>query len=88
MQFDTDIKCHCLDDFESKLNYVFKDKIFLTLGEDTVIATLNDASQFPSVKEGRTLHIRNFLMKGGRLILTEQSKNHAGILAGCPCKNH
>ena len=46
MQFDTDIKCHCLDDFESKLNYVFKDKIFLTLGEDTVIATLNDASQF------------------------------------------
>ena len=84
MQFDTDIKCHCLDDFESKLNYVFKDKIFLTLGEDTVIATLNDASQFTSVKEGRTLHIRNFLMKGGRLILTEQSKIMQGSSLDVP----
>ena len=86
MQFDTDIKCHCLDDFESKLNYVFKDKIFLTLGEDTVIATLNDASQFTSVKEGRTLHIRNFLMKGGRLILTEQSKIMQGSSLDVPAK--
>ena len=51
---------------------------------DAVLATLNDASQFTSVKEGRTLHIRNFLMKGGRLILTEQSKIMQGSSLDVP----
>ncbi|XP_061162525.1 uncharacterized protein LOC133204098 [Saccostrea echinata] len=45
-----------------------------------VLATLSDVNQFDTVKEGKTLQIRNFLMKGGRLVLTEHTKIMQGPL--------
>lgn len=38
------------------------------------MATLSDESQFNKIKEGRTLQLRNFLVKAKRVVLSGHSK--------------
>lgn len=47
-------------------------------GTEAMIATLSDESQFGKVREGRSLTIRNFLVKGNRLVLSKMTKIMAG----------
>ena len=39
-----------------------------------MLASLNDATQHNKIGEDKSLHIRNFLVKGNRVILTKNSK--------------
>ncbi|XP_061193923.1 uncharacterized protein LOC133202166 [Saccostrea echinata] len=41
---------------------------------DAMLATLSDETQFNKIKEGRTLQLRNFLVKGKRVVLSGHSK--------------
>ena len=47
-------------------------------GTEAMIATLSDESQFGKVREGRSLTIRTFLVKGNRLVLSKMTKIMAG----------
>lgn len=41
---------------------------------NVMMATLSDESQFNKIKEGRTLQLRNFLVKAKRVVLSGHSK--------------
>jgi hypothetical protein len=47
-------------------------------GTDAMLATLSDETKFANIREGRSLTIRNFLVKEKRLVLSKQSKIMAG----------
>lgn len=47
-------------------------------GTEAMLVTLSDEAKMPTIKEGRTLQIRNFIVKGSRLVLSKQSKIMAG----------
>ncbi|XP_062580672.1 uncharacterized protein LOC134242588 isoform X2 [Saccostrea cucullata] len=52
----------------SMLNFSIADKT------DTMLATLSDESQMVKIQQGRTLQLRNFLVKGNRVVLSAHSK--------------
>ncbi|XP_033755859.1 LOW QUALITY PROTEIN: uncharacterized protein LOC117338610 [Pecten maximus] len=47
---------------------------------DAALASLNDSSKFDQIKEGKSIIIRNFMAKNGRIILTKHTK----IMTGPP----
>ncbi|XP_061170615.1 uncharacterized protein LOC133179999 [Saccostrea echinata] len=51
---------------------------------EAMVATLSDESKFNQIREGRSLTIRNFLVKGSRLVLSKQSKIMAGQAVPVP----
>ena len=53
-------------------------------GTEAMIATLSDESQFGKVREGRSLTIRNFLVKVNRLVLSKMTKIMAGQTTQVP----
>ena len=60
------------EDKAAMLNFSVSD------GTEAMIATLSDESQFGKVREGRSLTIRTFLVKGNRLVLSKMTKIMAG----------
>lgn len=51
---------------------------------NVMIATLRDESQFNKIKEGRTLQLRNFLVKAKRVVLSGHSKIISGTTLDVP----
>lgn len=47
-------------------------------------ATLSDETKFNQIREGRSLTLRNFLVKGTRLVLSKQTKIMAGQMVTVP----
>ncbi|XP_062584965.1 uncharacterized protein LOC134246602, partial [Saccostrea cucullata] len=51
---------------------------------EAMLATLSDETKFNQIREGRSLTIRNFLVKGNRIIFSRQSKIMAGQAVAVP----
>ena len=66
------------EDKAAMLNFSVSD------GTEAMIATLSDESQFGKVREGRSLTIRNFLVKVNRLVLSKMTKIMAGQTTQVP----
>eukprot|EP00105_Crassostrea_gigas_P038820 XP_019922968.1 PREDICTED: uncharacterized protein LOC105328767 [Crassostrea gigas] len=52
----------------SMLNFSIADKT------DCMLATLSDENQMMKIREGKTMQLRNFLVKGNRVVLSTHSK--------------
>lgn len=53
-------------------------------GTEAMTATLSDETKFSQIREGRSLTLRNFLIKGTRLVLSKQTKIMAGQMVTVP----
>lgn len=51
---------------------------------EAMTATLSDETKFSQIREGRSLTLRNFLVKGTRLVLYKQTKIMAGQMVTVP----
>lgn len=51
---------------------------------EAMTATLSDETKFSQIREGRSLTLRNFLVKGTRLVLSKQTKIMAGQMVTVP----